>query len=268
MKEISKGKFPFGQPVRVLEQEDRSPKDVFVLGVYASAVHACWKGNNGKTIVKALAVASEPEIFWRGEGAEEIIQQIDIPKEVGQLSPAESRYNGPSGIDLDKLYLDPLKITREDAWLCDLVPHHCLNKKQKKAIDRSYTPIMEKHNLPKPLQPPLPTAFTDAFRRKEILKEIDESKAKVLILLGDEPIKWFLSFFNDNWKKLADFGTSESEYGSIHSIDLNGKHIGILPLTHPRQAGELGPGSKEWCNRHKYWRENKANNLLKNMQLT
>ena len=34
--------FPFGQPVRRVEQQDRAPKRVFVLGVYASAVHARW----------------------------------------------------------------------------------------------------------------------------------------------------------------------------------------------------------------------------------
>jgi hypothetical protein len=32
--------FPFGQPVVPVIQQDRSPKKVFILGVYASAVHA------------------------------------------------------------------------------------------------------------------------------------------------------------------------------------------------------------------------------------
>ena len=63
------GRFPFGEKVRKVAQEDRTPKEVFVLGVYASAVHARWVDADGKTVVKALAVASEPYIFWRGEGA-------------------------------------------------------------------------------------------------------------------------------------------------------------------------------------------------------
>ena len=54
------GKFPFGEEVRKVEQKDRSPKQVFILGVYASAVHARWVNVNGKTVVRALAVASEP----------------------------------------------------------------------------------------------------------------------------------------------------------------------------------------------------------------
>ena len=35
--------YPFGETVHPLVQQDRTPKKVFVLGVYASAVHARWK---------------------------------------------------------------------------------------------------------------------------------------------------------------------------------------------------------------------------------
>lgn len=58
-------RFPFGQILKPLIQEVQTPKKVFVLGVYASAVHACWKKDN-KIIARALAVASEPRIFWQG----------------------------------------------------------------------------------------------------------------------------------------------------------------------------------------------------------
>ena len=34
--------FPFGEELKPLRQQDRTPKKVFVLGVYASAVHARW----------------------------------------------------------------------------------------------------------------------------------------------------------------------------------------------------------------------------------
>ena len=61
--------FPFGTPITPVKQADTTPKRVFVLGVYASAVHARWVADDGKTIINALGVASEPEIFWRGEEA-------------------------------------------------------------------------------------------------------------------------------------------------------------------------------------------------------
>ena len=79
--------FPFGQPIVSLAQSDRSPKRVFILGVYASAVHARWVGEDGRSIVKALAVASEPEIFWNGEGESDIIAKIPVPLGSGKLLP-------------------------------------------------------------------------------------------------------------------------------------------------------------------------------------
>jgi hypothetical protein len=45
--------FPFGQPLRRVEQQDRAPKKVFVLGVYTSAVHARWLDVLGNTTVTA-----------------------------------------------------------------------------------------------------------------------------------------------------------------------------------------------------------------------
>lgn len=42
------GVFPFGRPITTLRQVKRDPWHIFVLGVYASAVHAHWIGADGK----------------------------------------------------------------------------------------------------------------------------------------------------------------------------------------------------------------------------
>ena len=89
----SAGTFPFGRPIERVEQDDRGPKRVFVLGVYASAVHARWMNRDGKQLVVALAVASEPYIFWRGEGADEIVSRVTIPEKAGRLEPAGCHLN-------------------------------------------------------------------------------------------------------------------------------------------------------------------------------
>ena len=108
--------YPFGQTLHPLIQQDRSPKDIFVLGVYASAVHAQWKNGN-RVICQALAVASEPRIFWDGnpQEAAEIISHINIPSELGTLEPAGRNLNGPSAKVLDEDILKPLGFTRADA---------------------------------------------------------------------------------------------------------------------------------------------------------
>ena len=86
--------FPFGNPVLKVEQTDRTPKKVFILGVYSSAVHARWINTSGKTLINALAVASEPYIFWRGDKVEDIISKINLLEQAGQLIAAEKKFNG------------------------------------------------------------------------------------------------------------------------------------------------------------------------------
>ena len=259
------GTFPFGQLVQDVVQTDRTPKKVFVLGVYASAVHARWINKIEKIVVNALAVASEPYIFWRGEDAESIIQRIAMPKELGRLVPAKQEFNGPSGIALDNLILTPLGLERKKAWLCDLVPHSCANPSQVKAIEREYLPIVHRYNLLEHSVPPVPKQLTDDHRRKAILNEIIESDAKVLILLGDKPIQWFLSYFDGHWKKLSDFGRDGLSYGQLHNTNLSGKKIRVLPLAHPRQIAKLGQSSAVWYELHDKWLQESASKVAQSI---
>lgn len=246
--------FPFGQPLIPVVQKDRSPKSVFVLGVYASAVHAKWRDQYGTVLVQALAVASEPYIFWRGEGASKIINRIAIPREAGKLEPTARHFNGPSGKVLDELYLAPLGLSRDEAWLCDLLPESRINRNQRKAIKKHYRPLVEELNLPECTVP----NFSRAELRKqenrhlEILWEIEKSQADTIILLGDLPIKHWLSHFSE-YKKLSDFGQKPDNYGRYHPLEISGKSYHILPLVHPRQAGSLGRASKKWTNLHSEW---------------
>lgn len=259
-------RFPFGEPVQKVIQTDRTPKQVFVLGVYASAVHAQWVGKDGKTIVRALAVASEPYIFWRGDRAEaeSIVSKIRVPEELGTLSPASDQYNGPSGKVLDKEILEPLRLERNNVWLCDLVPHSCVNSSQKSAIERSsYSQKAEVYGLPQHTVPPVPTVLADKIRRKEILVELSESNATTLVLLGDKPIEWFLQYYDDRWKKLADFGREDADYGKLHPTLIDDKVINVLPLAHPRQIAKLGQSSITWCNLHTSWVTKYADKVIR-----
>ena len=256
------GVFPFGQPVKSVEQADRSPKRVFVLGVYASAVHARWLGPDGRERVKALAVASEPSIFWRGDDAESILKTIEVPADAGELVPAAAQHNGPSGVALDERILEPMGLDRSEAWLCDLVPHSCVNEPQLKAIEREYLPRMDRLGLPRPSVSLVPKSFADAARRTEILVELRASMANVLILLGDQPIKWFLKHFDTRNKRLAEFGQSVAEYGRLHETELDGLSLQILPVAHPRQVAKLGRSSPKWFDLHDRWIQQTAAGVL------
>ncbi len=251
-------RFPFGERLHRLVQEDKRPKKVFVLGVYASAVHARWM-KDGTVICPALAVASEPRIFWDGNEAEarEIIVRIKIPAELGTLSPAGKNLNGPSAKVLDEQILAPLGFSRKDAWLCDLLPESRINSGQKKAIERCYNENIGKYHLNPVTVPERKSSFCDAQRAREILKEIEESDARLLVLLGDIPIKQFL-------KRVADIPyTSLQEYvdlygyGNESDVIIGGRAMKVLPLAHPRQIGALGYHSNTWYQMHQEWEKNR-----------
>ncbi len=262
---IEKYYFPFGQELKKVEQKDRSPKEAFVLGVYASAVHARWIDKNGVQKISALAVASEPEIFWRGENAESIIQQIKIPGELGTLAaPTDDKLNGPSGKALDDKFLNPLGLNRNSVWLCDLLPYSRVNENQRKAIKENYTQdLILKYNLT-PATIPLfdKNELNSPPRRKEILQDLEDSQARTIILLGDLPIYWFIRFFDKRYSKLSQFGETPETYGKPHPISINNRAYNVIPLCHPRQAGRLGHSDPKWGERHDLWVGQNPVNLL------
>ena len=248
--------FPFGQELHPLVQEDKSPKKVFVLGVYASAVHARWKCGN-RVICQALAVASEPRIFWDGneDEARAIIGQINIPKELGYLEPAGKQLNGPSAKVLDENILAPLGFTRNDAWLCDCLPETRINPSQAKAIKDKYNPLIEQYHLNPVTIPARPSAFCDKARSIEITEELMQSEAELLILLGDIPIAQYLKKVVDiPYSTLGEY-VDMYGYGTKTDVVINGKTIEVLPLAHPRQIGALGAHSEKWFLAHKEWEQ-------------
>ncbi|MCO5256314.1 MAG: hypothetical protein M9926_06085 [Lentimicrobium sp.] len=90
----------FGKELKKVIQKDRTAKKVFILGVYASAVHARWVGPDGKTIVKALAVASEPEYSGRGIMLKRLLKLSVFRKKLDVLVPAARTLNGLPGLTL------------------------------------------------------------------------------------------------------------------------------------------------------------------------
>jgi uracil-DNA glycosylase len=254
------GTFPFGQTIKKVEQKDRTPKRVFVLGVYASAVHARWVGPDGKQLINAVGVASEPEIFWTGEDAEEIVGAIEIPEGAGKLVAAPKNLNGPSGRALDEHFLEPLGLSREDAWLCDLVPHSCMNDGQAEALDRAYRPREQEMRLPKFRWGTLPKELVSESRREAIATEIMEADPEILITLGDLPLEWFARHYGAE-PKLSRYGTDGSAYGMKHTVRIGHQQLLLIPLVHPRQAGKLGSHSTRWSELHGNWSTKVASGL-------
>lgn len=240
--------FPFGQPISAVKQvNDGIPKKLFILGVYASAVHVKWFGPDGKIRIKAMAVASEPEIFWNGENADvlSVIDRINLDARYGYLAPADNVFNGPSGRCLDKNYLEPLKLTRQDVWLCDLLPESRKNPSQTVALSKKYDGFVD---IPYDF-PPVPSLIADEKRVLEIVKELETSGAKRIVLLGDEPTKYFLNHFDTSIKRLSKI----EPYGKEIPVMINGNDYAVVCLAHPRQTAKLGKSNQYWYDKHQRW---------------
>lgn len=240
--------FPFGQGVVAVRQvDDGRARELFVLGVYASAVHVKWFGPDGKIRIRAMAVASEPEIFWRGgnDYVECVIGRIKLDPKYGHLEPADAAFNGPSGVCLDKNYIEPLGLTRQDVWLCDLLPESRKNPSQAAALCKNYDGFVDiPYNFPL-----VPRPIADEKRVKEIVEELEASKARRIILLGDEPIKYFLNKFAPSVKGLS----SIEPYGKEIMVTINGNDYTVQCLAHPRQTARLGNSSRHWFEAHQKW---------------
>ena len=139
--------------------------------------------------------------------------------------PADGKLNGPSGVALDASYLKPLSLKRSDVWLCDLVPHSCLNLGQKKAVDLKYNPKKVELHLPDCTTPVVPKTLAEESRCNEILEEIKSADPSVIITLGDQPLKWFASKFGSKLR-LVEYGKpKENSYGLLHDIIIDGRAI-------------------------------------------
>lgn len=247
-------RFPFGQPLHIRTQQDRSPKSTFILGAYSGAVHACWSDAEGVMLVKALAVASEPEMYWTGDSSgvtsEDIVREIVVPQGAGTLGATAAGYNGLAGRVLDARILEPLSLSRADVWLCDCVPHTCLNNVQRKAIKRQYFNRMAQFHLPVPEMPSVPELITEQ-RCAEIIAELHESGAERMIVLGDQALDWFVRPVTGDWewRNLHDF-VDDQGYGAVVRRSIAGRDVDILPLAHPRQIAHSGTPDSTWYDVH------------------
>lgn len=59
----------------------------------------------------------------------------------------------------------------------------------------------------------MPKTFSDQSRREAVLRELQESRAETVVLLGDEPVKHWLAKLDGRWRSLADFGDTDDDYG-------------------------------------------------------
>lgn len=254
------GTFPFGEKVHIINQTERTSKKYFVIGSYASAVHACWLSTTGKIISKSLPVANEPELLWSGNpiDAAAIINRIIIPESAGTLSFPGKWLNGGIGRLFDVELLKPLGIVRKDIWISLLIPFAIANKSQRKSLNR-YSRFTNGFNLPQADLKPSnkKTTLIDKKRIDAILEELEQFKAEIIITLGDLPLHHFIRLFDPDKRNLSCFDF----YGKLHPIVINQKSYQLLPLYHPKVGENIGAYTIKWKNIHHEWMKYDASKL-------
>jgi uracil-DNA glycosylase len=254
------GTFPFGNPVKKVKQAEISPKPVFILGVYGSAVFAQFKPANSKFTIRYLPIDNEPEVFWRGtqEYTKKIISNINVPKLAGKLVAEDKSFNGILGRLLDKYYLHPLKLQRDNVWICNLIPHTVLNKNERKSL-KKYNDLHTIFNLP---EADIPTkkdrwSLINKKRYREIIAEIFQARSEVMITLGQQPLKWFLKEYDKNMGNLL----NNKDYGFVTEIQIESIKLKLIPLFHPRQLLKIKNRDTRVGLLHYDWLKNKAKKI-------
>ena len=240
--------FPFGRPHGPTPpQKPSGTADLFVVGVYPSALHAAWFAPSGHRLCQALAVDIEPWSFWDGADAAQRVEEIaaSVPTEAGRLEPAHPRWNGPSGCTLQEMYLEPLG--HPTCWITDLHEMYYLSDGNAKAIEKHYIPLAEKLGLPAAKLPTRPPRVQPEPRRLAVLEEeFLASGATTVLTLGNEPLP---ALFPGGPRRLVSEG-----YGELARRRLFGRHgVTAIHLCHPRQAAGLGRSSAQWAETHAAW---------------
>lgn len=248
------GIFPFGRPAT-----DRPPRvpagdaDLFVLGVYPSALHVRWQRPNGAVHVQALAVDDEPEVFWDGaDGAERVrrwSEQVGWQPSWGRVS---SSGNGTSGRAVNEDVLVPLGTRLDRCYLTDCLPRYHVKYgrgSQGDAMTERYAGFADALGLPTFSLPRRPTR--SALVRQAIVEngdalreQLSRSGADVVVTLGEEAADVFAAIADIERVVLQ----RDETYGRERRLPPGRNVRAWIPLKHP------GMRASQWKARHDDWK--------------
>jgi uracil-DNA glycosylase len=255
-------RFPFGAPL--LPCPPSTPASgrsaALVLGVYPSALHVQWNSADGSTAISAMAVDNEPSVFWDGADQERrIALWAERWFDPAWGSVGATRLNGSSGAKLTDDVLAPLGLSRSDVWFTDAANTYFVKRtgSQGKAHSGRFRAFADQLGLEPQRRPQIPNRPTPAAlvrtalteHRERLIREIRESRAPLLITLGNEAL-WTVAGLAEH-DELPDRLTKVG-YGRRVTARVDGRPVEVLPLKHP------GNRTGHWPSIHASWASQQA----------
>lgn len=270
-------RFPFGQPATARPPRRSSgPADLFVLGVYPSALHVAWNppawavDRLGVSRVAALAVDDEPTVFWDGADADDRVDRWmqacgfltgDQPGQWGRVRPAG---NGTSGRSVLDGVLTPLDVGAEACWFTDVVDRYFIKggtatrRGQVEAMEHSYGRFATAAGLPPASLPHRPTParlvrLAVDEHRARLRAELIEASAPTVVTLGEEARRVLAAIADETTGPPAEaltsqrFATDPDLYGAPGTVHIEGWQARWMALAHPGQR------SPTWRHLHDRW---------------
>jgi hypothetical protein len=267
------GRFPFGRPAEARPPREPSGAraEMFVLGVYPSALHVRWTPPTWATEqdpaikpIGALAVDDEPEVFWNGSDEAALVERWkevvdfrggDQPGAWGDVRPAG---NGTSGRPVVDRVLEPLGIDPSAAWFTDAVNTYFVKSgsgSQGEAMQERYNPFAELAGLAPTALPARPSikglvAIAEADHRDRLRDELLTSNAPAVVTLGEEARR-VLEIVADeaSGPPCHGFDSNANDYGEPGEATLDGSTLAWRALVHP------GLRDTRWRATHQAWME-------------
>jgi hypothetical protein len=293
------GVFPFGRPStkRPARRPTSGSAEIFVLGVYPSALHVRWilpqwLCTNDRSEVKALAVDVEPTVFWDGSDAAARVEQW---REVigfregnglddwGFVEPAAR--NGSSGDDVGDRVLKPLGKSPASTWFTDAVPWFFVKRapktsakipsppsQQADVLDDVYTRLVvhlakRGGHLPKwdlPSRPSIAQLVDAASDRSaELRDEVLASRAATLITLGEEARRVATKLADEpgNVSSIPlSLAMSNDDYATKRELMIGDQKVNWWALRHP------GSRDRRWQDKDEAWRESARSDQALNVR--
>ena len=255
--------YPFGGTVSPRPPSAEGPRRAFVLGAYPSALHVSWTPPAGLgRRVRSLPVADELSPFWDGTDANRLVDQwrneVGFSPDWGRVELPGSELNGSSGRPVEPMYLSPLGLARDDAWLTDCLDTYRASEGVARAIATVYDPIADELGLPRAqlgLHPAEAEIVAEARRdhSERLVSEIATCAPDTIITLGNAALRvlWSLPGIVP-MRPDPPTALTPRDYGRPCDVRVDGRPVTLWAVGHPnivRKNAAYAAAHDEWMRR-------------------